>query len=211
MAKLEFIGPVSNRNGKNFRAVKIDGVEYSAWDRIAADLDNWHVGDECSTKISENGKYLNGIYRAGGARTGGSATGARPYSGGGSGKSWVPDPEKDAGVYTRYAMDAILQGKFKEIPDAVDFVFNIRKAVKKKLAGEKEAVEEGEEIKVKAASELLAKAGVPITPAVSTYIKARIKEADGFNKFTIDVQAIAEGLKSIVFKADGTPQLINNE
>lgn len=142
MAKITFIGEKkwSDTRQKNYRKVSIDGKDVSAWDRIASALDDLKVGDEVEATLSPDGKYLNKISKVGTPNTTASTApaGNNNWKSGNKGE-WKPDPEKDASVYTSYVLEYLLPAQDIKTPkEAVDLLFDIRKLVKAKLAGEKE-------------------------------------------------------------------------
>lgn len=212
MAKITAIGAKtwSDKASKTYRSISIDGKEMSAWDRTADAVDRFKVGDDVEIQVAEkNGRlYLNKITSAG---AGNARPGGNSQQSGTSG--WKPDPEKDLGVYTRYCLDAVLTGKYDE-KSAVELVFGLRKVVKARLLGEKEASDDTLEIKTKAVIELLAKAGIKTvgegTPWPS-YITKRLRQKDGFKGLTEDLQGLIEHHKELSALADGTPVFINVE
>lgn len=213
--KITAIGPKTwnDRAGKNFRTISIDGKEMSAWDRTADAVDRFKVGDDVEVSVVEkNGRsYLNKITAAGASASGAGMSRGGPGSSGGS---FAPkdNGERDLAVYTRYALDAYLQSAGKlDVKASVDLVFDVRKAVKGRLAGEKEAADDTLEIKVKTINDLLAKAGVKATGEGTpwpSYIIKRLRMKDGFKFLTEDVQGLIDGVKELSALADGTPVFI---
>ena len=124
--------PKQAKNGKMVRDVMAEGWPgpKGAWDKTCAAMDSFRAGDSAEVELDPSGKYINSVRPQGTpVPTGGSG-----YSKGGSGKpAYVPDPEKNAAVYTSYALDLLKADKAKTPAEAVDMVFATRALVKGKL------------------------------------------------------------------------------
>lgn len=130
LVKLTMVGPVTvARNGKNVRDIMAEGwpEKKSAWDKTADAFNNFTAGQQVEVELDKTGKYINSVRNPGeAAPTGGSGYGKKS-------SGFTPDPEKNAAVYTSYALD-LMKADAKLTPaDAVDKVFATRALVKGKL------------------------------------------------------------------------------
>lgn len=133
LVKLTMVGPVTvARNGKNVRDIMAEGwpEKKGAWDLTAKAFDGINAGDSVEVELDRSGKYINSVRRPGEA--------APTTGGGGSGygkktSGFTPDPEKNAAVYTSYALDLIKNNGKLTPQEAVDLVFATRALVKGKL------------------------------------------------------------------------------
>lgn len=137
--KITFLGEVktSPKSGKPFREVGADefnGERKAAFDRTCEAFAPFKVGDEVEVELSANGKYINTVQKVGGSGVPTQGSGGKGFSKGGfsRGGGFQPDPEKNAAVYTKYALDFMAANK-SSVKEAVDTVFAIREAVKGRL------------------------------------------------------------------------------
>ena len=124
--------PKQAKNGKMVRDVMAEGWPgpKGAWDKTCAAMDSFRAGDSAEVELDPSGKYINSVRPQGApAPTSQGFPGGKGYAS----KSFTPDPEKNAAVYTSYALDLLKADKAKTPAEAVDMVFATRALVKGKL------------------------------------------------------------------------------
>ena len=115
-------------------------------------------------------------------------------------KGWVPDPSKEIGILTSYALGAMVEHKFSDPKQAVDLVFAIRGMVEKRL--NKTATEESYDKDIES---LAVAVKMDPTEQVFKTFSATYKSK---LQLKLDLEAVRDGKKDFVFDPEGNLTIV---